>query len=285
MKAQSALLRRVMNLAALGCLALAAWAQTGSLTVMPNPATPGQSVSVSGSGFPASANITVSVAGNVQSVMADSLGSFMTGPFSIPSSAGNTMLTVTANGGGSSASASVMVQRLPTGVQPGAQTVRPGGSAHFMGSGFAPNEMVEITESGALAQSAMADSMGSFSVAVTIPASAAGQSRIYSFKGQQSGTMAGATVNVAGASASLSVSRASVAPGGSVSVTGSGFGPNEQVLFTLNGNSAGSARSSETGGVSLAIAVPAGASGAQIISARGTTSGISAMAGFTVMAP
>ncbi|SFQ70423.1 Htaa protein [Amycolatopsis rubida] len=83
----------------------------------------------------------------------------------------------------------------------------------------------------------------------------------------------------------ITVAPASVAQGGSVQVTGTGFTAGEDVALSLRGQPAGSAKADASGGFTAAVAVPAElAPGEYSVAAAGSVSKASAAAKITVTA-
>lgn len=93
-------------------------------------------------------------------------------------------------------------------------------------------------------------------------------------------------VEVAPTAGTLDAGSAPVAPGGTVTVTGSGFRAFESVAFSLDGVSLGSAVSAADGSVSAELVVPAGATlGERALTAVAAGTGRTARGTVTVLAP
>jgi outer membrane protein assembly factor BamB len=91
-------------------------------------------------------------------------------------------------------------------------------------------------------------------------------------------------VSPSGSAPNISAAPAYVPPTGITTVSGAGFGPNEQVAFTLNGTSIGSATAGSSGAVAPEkLTLPANARlGPTTVMATGQTSNLTAVSAFTV---
>jgi virginiamycin B lyase len=134
----------------------------------------------------------------------------------------------------------------------------------FSGSGFAPNENIEIYASGvgsAVLVGAIADSTGSFTAAARAPQSAYGQ-RLFLGVGQSSGKLGAASYSMA---PRLVLNPGSGPVGSVATVEGYGFGSFETVNVYWNsprkllGSATADVHGSFTGAAGLTFTVPAGA--------------------------
>lgn len=170
----------------------------------------------------------------------------------------------------------------PSAVEPGAQVT-------VTGSGFAPYEEVHLRLTTNPSRTtprtlglAIADSSGSFSVFVTIPADQAGGQFVVAATGAASGRSATAPLTVT--SATLTLSSTSVAAGETVTLAGAGFMPGETVDITMTtwpahvGNNAlGAATADSTGAFTITVTIPLSqTAGGYLVQAGGVTSGRSA---------
>jgi IPT/TIG domain len=134
----------------------------------------------------------------------------------------------------------------------------------FTGSMFAPNESVEIYTSGvgsAVLATATADSSGSFTVTAREPQGTYG-ARLFLGVGRSSGKLGAASFSV---KPRLILNPTSGAPGSTVTATGYGFGPLEQVTVTwenpstLLGTVRADIHGTFGGNAAVTFTVPAGA--------------------------
>jgi hypothetical protein len=172
----------------------------------------------------------------------------------------------------------VMLAATPT-------TTNRGGVVTVSGSGFAPNELVNLTINGVkgVAATAKANAQGLLpATGVTVP---------YSLKpGAVTITAAGATskrngtlkVTIAALTPSISLSAGTLSPGQTATVIGKGFGNKEQITLSLNGEAlvtSPQAITTTNGSFTASFKVPnALLRGANTISAIGNESRVSTVA-------
>jgi hypothetical protein len=158
----------------------------------------------------------------------------------------------------------------------------------FSGSGFAPNEGVQIYVSGvgsAVLASAVADSSGSVTATARAPQSPYGP-RIFLGVGQSSGLVGAAAFSV---KARLILSPSSGSAGSTASVEGNGFGSLETVDIywnnprTLLGAATADVQGTFSGSAALSFTVPAQApAGVHTVSGIGVGRGVHGYGHFTV---
>jgi hypothetical protein len=194
------------------------------------------------------------------------------------------------------------VSAVPANVSVTPSTIAAGGQITVTGSGFAQGETVSIKLTtnppqlgGQPLGTATADDSGNISEVVTIPATQSPGSFLVVAQGQSSGNNGQAPLQVTGSEpAVVNVNPSTVQAGGHVSISGSGFGPNESVnlLLTSNppqlgGQALGTATTDGSGNFSFPNAtIPAGTPANNfLIVAKGTTSGQQANTPIQVTAP
>jgi len=114
-----------------------------------------------------------------------------------------------------------------------------GGVVTLSGAGFAANETVDITITATTPVTAMgkADANGLLPpTGVSLPYSLVPGAYGVSAQGAASKRLARGRVTVQQLTPSITLSPAAASPGGTVTVTGKGFGPQEQVTLALNGS-------------------------------------------------
>ncbi len=117
-------------------------------------------------------------------------------------------------------------------------TTNRGGVVTVSGTGFAPNETVSLAIAGAprAATTAKADGQGTLpATGLSIPYSLRLGAHTVMATGATSGRTASAGIVVQSLTPSITLSAGTVRPGDRVTVTGAGFGRQEQVTLALNG--------------------------------------------------
>jgi virginiamycin B lyase len=164
-------------------------------------------------------------------------------------------------------------------------------SLSFAGSGFAPNEVVQIYKYGVGSEvlaSATADSTGAIAVTANAPPSPYlfGNARLFLGLGQVSGKIGAASFSP---KARLNPDPKSGPSGASVQVLGSGFGPFQQVRIfwsdptTLLGTAVADIDGSFDGSSAFQFTVPAGAAaGEHRLSGKNVYGGANGLGTFTV---
>ncbi|MBI2869823.1 MAG: IPT/TIG domain-containing protein [Chloroflexi bacterium] len=252
------------------------------ISVGQSSGTVGSSVVVSGKGFDASeTGITVTFDGNTvaSSIKADSRGNWSAN-IVVPASASGAH-TIDAYGSLSSSVPSVNFSVTPriSASQTGGGS---GSSLIVTGSGFAANETaITVKFDGAPVASAVsANTQGYWSVSFTIPATTAGV-HVISASGASTSTAPDISFTI---SSRITVAPASGSPGGSVTVTGSGFGAGETGIGVIYDGVpiASGITASPQGGFSTSIAIPPSYSGIHAISAAGPMTPATPNVSFTV---
>lgn len=154
--------------------------------------------------------------------------------------------------------------------------IAPGSVLHLYGAGFAANEPITLTAPNNLSFTISADGGGTFAVDVPIASGVGGGLHHVYVQGTASGRFGVAVFYVVGSTGqpTATVAPNPVMPGGSLSVSGTGFGAGERVeVFVYGGATTGVAAASSAGTFGpLSIAVPAGVtSGSVVVRAYGTS--------------
>lgn len=202
---------------------------------------PGTNLKISGAGFKAQENVTVTLGDGLTevNVIANDEGVW-TASVSIPP-APSGLLTIGASG------SSGQLMKADFNVTPGLSFSQPisspGSSLAIEGKGFGAGQNVSISFATTIVASPTADSEGSWNTRFIIPASPAGT---YSF------IVAGPSVELKVPyllTPGLILSETRVGPGSSVTATGSGFGANETgITVTLDQESVASGITADRGG-------------------------------------
>ena len=249
---------------------------------------PGESVTLSGTGFAANEPVNVSLAGGkTVAVTADAAGSFAAaGPF--PAGQGGTTLHLAAAGVNSAAKAEVDV---PVGglypeITPDQWYVPSGRNILFSGYGFAPEEDVILTgEGNTVMATILTDLAGAFTNLLVKTGFGGNRQSVYAFRGTMSGAAAEAAITMAGLQPYVSLNTYYAAPGTAVLLSGTGFAADEPVTITL-GSATAYAAADEAGNVTAApITIPFDATGTAVsVTALGDNSGASGST-FLTLAP
>lgn len=237
---------------------------------------PGSSLTVTGSGFgPGESGITVTYDGNIlaSNITATSQGSWTTS-FTVPQSTTG-VHSIKASG---SATQAASVPEMSLSVIPSISLSRtsaaPGTSITVTGAGFSPNETaITLTYDGSPVSTGLAASpQGAWTTTFTVPPSTAGS---HSVKATGSVTQAASAPEVnLSINPSISLSRSSAPPGTPITVSGSGFSPNETgIAVTYDGTSVAAGISANAQGAwTTTFAVPPSVSGPHSVRASGSAS-------------
>ncbi len=167
-------------------------------------------------------------------------------------------------------------------------TTNRGGVVTVSGAGFMPNETVNLTLSGVTgaATAAKADAKGLLpATGLSVPYSLKPGSYTLTATGATSKRVATATVTVAALAPSVTLSASSAAPGAPETIAGKGFGRQEQVTLSLNGEALATTPSVITttnGAFTATTALPSSLlRGLNTVSALGNESRVSAVAALT----
>ncbi len=245
---------------------------TPSIQAQPSEVSPGGTVSVTGTGFPSSQNVTLTIAPQggasilSQTVVSTSAGA-ISASLTLPVGAGSGTYTVSAQV--ASVTAATSTFQVAAGPQVTSVTpnpASPGSTVTLNGIDFAPSTSVtaNLTCGSAITPtSGTVSTSGQLTLSFVVPTTAiSGQCTIQIFSG--STTVATATLQVQ-QSSSVTVSPASAPAGTSVTVTGNGLTPGAsvtaQAVFTLGGGTTQTSTQSgfvgSTGSVTLTLAIPA----------------------------
>jgi len=242
---------------------------------------PGSFISFSGSGFGHSEAVDVLYGSNILSTInTDATGAFSgAGLFQVPfSSAGSSLnLILTGRDSGAQALVNITVGALYPEISPSSYYILPGHQITITGSGFAPNETVDININGNITGVSANSSGGFTSALITIPFGVPGNSLNIVAKGQTSGAQVTSTITLASYYPYVEASGYYVSPGTNISFSGSGFGPNEDVLLKAGGATVATLHADGSGTLaSNSVTVPFGSTGSIHYVFKGQLSGAEA---------
>lgn len=213
---------------------------------------PTQQVAFNGGGFAAGETINVfrtNESTPLTSFVTDNLGSFLdAGSINTPADAAGSLLSFTLIGAMSHAQTQVAlgIGSFYPSITPSDYYVKGNSKITFSGTGFAPNENVNITVTGnASSTQITTTALGEFSTSVMIPFSSKNMATIIA-TGAISKTSTSVDITLATFYPSITPSTYYTFPGSSISFSGTGFVPNESVTvsngvssFTISADSEG----------------------------------------------
>jgi large repetitive protein len=247
-------------------------------------APPGTVVTFAGSGYASGEQITATLAGSSTPLgtwNANASGAFTgQGAFMLPFSLRNSsaVVTLTSSQSGVSSAFAIGVGDLYPWANPSSWYILPGNSVTFSGGGFAPSEGVDIflTGSSTVLASATADLSGVFSSPTLVMIPYGSGVAHFEARGQSSGATVDIPITRAAFYPSLNPSTYYSAPGGTISLAGTGFAPDETVAVTL-GTASTSAMTNASGAFSIpSIQLPSVGGVTIPVTAVGQTSGATA---------
>jgi large repetitive protein len=207
---------------------------TPSLTTSDSQTTPYSTLTVSGSGYAPDETVDLNLAGATTTAQTDASGNFADASLTSPAvPAASYTLIGSGEASGASAVAYEYINAFYPSAAPSSYYVLPATSLGFTGSGFAPDEVVTVSNAttGATISSFTTDASGSFTDAgaFTVPASYAGQIEKFVLTGAKSNATTTTSATIGSYYPDVSPSSYYVLPGGSVGFNGSGFVPGETV--------------------------------------------------------
>lgn len=251
---------------------------------------PGSTLSWSGSGFAPAEGIHIndSTSATIASFIADGSGTFSgAGGTVIPFSARNSTVGYTVHGAtsGIAIPISITVSDLYPTVTPSVWYAVPGTPVSFVGSGYGPNEGIDVFLNPGATPIAhvTADSTGSFSMPATLTLPFGLSVAEYRFVGSSSGASASAPVTLASFYPWLTPSEYYAAPGSTITMSGNGFAPNESIALFVNDLSVGTASASALGNFApTSLTLPGTPNTTASVRAQGSMSGAIATVGITI---
>ncbi len=214
-----------------------------SLAVSGSPDTPGSAAAVTGQGYAPGEMVDFAINGTIGGhAVADSSGNFTNGTFTVPNlPTGTYQLHGTGQSSGADAIYYLYIGGFYPSASPSAYYVLPGQMLTFSGSGFAPGEIINVTSGTATStlSTITANSGGSFANAgsLAVPLSLAGGVRAFHLSGNGGHSAPDVMVTVGTLSGLISPSAYFVAPGDTLTFSGSGFAPGEAVSVYIDSSS------------------------------------------------
>jgi hypothetical protein len=160
----------------------------------------------------------------------------------------------------------------------------PGATITANGSGFQPNETVDVTLNGQDVGSPTVNGQGTWSLSFKVPQMAPGQYGLLA-KGRAMGDTASTSFTINQGGATLTFNPTQAAPGTQLTVTGAGFQAGETATLSFNGPTVSTATADTNGNVTWTFTVPPTlAAGQYGVTATGETSGVTVNATYTLVA-
>jgi hypothetical protein len=268
-----------------------------SIVLDPGLVAPGGQVGVDGSGFTPGSSVVVwlrpghSDKGTVVAHGKTARDGTFIATFSMPAyGAGNGGSVVAQDVDGKTATANLIAAGgVATAKIVGKDAGHPGNRVTVTATGFGPGEPVNVywgRVSGTPAATVTADSSGGIGpTSIPVGVAPVGNTTLV-LVGQRTRTTATVPYLMLGLYPSTAMHPYAIRAGGSVTFTGNGFAPSEQVLIYLNGSGgvpAMTTTANSTGGFSVNFVVPFGLKGRQSLTAIGNESRAAARNGFLVM--
>jgi hypothetical protein len=246
-------------------------------------AKPGTTVNLTGTGFAPNETVSI-VAGSVtQTAIADDMGD-ITSSLVLPFGQTKNSLSIVSTGEMSHATSTTTITLAPymPEVSPSTYYAQPGTNVTFIGSGFVPNETIDVSLNGTLVGTETANSMGGLTSTGTYTLPFGAKTADYTVTGLTSGASVTMDIGLAQFYAGLSLSSYYGDGGSMITATGSGFAPDELIRIQSGTNTLAKAAANAMGGFSLPIQIPYSAPGKISITAYGAKSGASPTTSYTV---
>ncbi|MGG7466613.1 beta strand repeat-containing protein, partial [Plantibacter sp. YIM 135347] len=228
-----------------------------AITATPATVDAGTSTTITGTGFAPSETVTVSIPDADPVTTTSTAEGTISVALPIPADYASTTAVVTATGAVSNTPATTnlavnIVYTTAITVDP--TTVTPGTSTVVTGTGYAPNETVTVSIPGAPPVTVQTNETGGFTVSLPIPADYVPGPVTVTAVGAVSDTPAETDITVVYTTA-ITATPGTVNPGGTTTIAGTGFAPNEAVTISAPGVTSVTTQSSATGTISAPISI------------------------------
>ncbi len=228
------------------------------LTLSSHTSAPGGTVVASGGGFAPHEGVGVSIAGGVLAgATTNDLGSFSGKPVVVPQKPAGSYTALATGDHRDQASANFYISGYYPVAAPSAWYVLPGQTLTFSGHGFAPSEVISISNVVGSAASANADGSGAFtSGSMLVPFEWQGTSRTIQVAGATSDVSIPLTIKIGTFYPQIEPSTYYAAFNSSVTIDGRGFAPNESVILSSNDTQLGQRKADGSGAVHFSLTMP-----------------------------
>lgn len=258
------------------------------ISINPSSAFAGATVSVNGANFWPGEKVSLGIGlTTLVTVTADAQGGLPATPITIPLGSFAGTHTVFALGHFSLrlATAPLVVLTARLHLQPGAAL--PGATVNVSGDSFGPTEVVRLSLDLTPLINAASDANGVLATtSITVPLTTApGPHVVYAY-GVTSQRLVTATLTVQQPRPQINLNATAYGVGREACVQGIGYGPNENVLVTVNGALVITGQADAAGRIDVCFAVPAAiVSGDNTLAVRGLQTGAAAITHFTGLPP
>ncbi|MFH1381507.1 MAG: hypothetical protein ABIH70_01280 [Chloroflexota bacterium] len=245
--------------------ASASLSTTQKLTLLPTSGTVGTSVTITGNGFGANRQITVTLGGysivtSPTTIVSSNAGDF-TATFVVPVGASRTPTVVASDG---TVSANTLFNLLASlRLNPDSASV--GSTISVSGTGFSANDSITVSFDTTQVAETASDTNGNFSTSFTVPNSYGGAHSMTASDGTYS---ASTTFNVLG---SITVNPSSGKVRSQTAVSGTGFNPSRSVNISFDNALQATTTTDSTGSFNTSVTVPLSAAGSHTITANDGT--------------
>jgi alpha-D-ribose 1-methylphosphonate 5-triphosphate synthase subunit PhnH len=242
------------------------------LTLAPVSGAPGLRVQASGSGFMANEPVTIVLGTTVLATTTANAQGQISVSLTLPQRLTAGVNTLVATGSSSKLIGSATYTVSAPTVALSATSGASGSNLTVVGHNFAANETVHVSFAGTAIAQVNTDSSGSFSTTFAVPAGTSGAVTVAA-TGVNSLVTANASFTRTGGIIRSNVNN--IAAGGTLTLTGTGFGANEPIQISIPGAVLLNIHANAQGTFSTPLIIPAShAAGVVVISARGQTTGL-----------
>lgn len=256
-----------------------------------NPSTwytlPGSAVTFTGAGFGAGEGVSVFLGASttpLAHISSDAAGAFLaTGGVTIPfMTASPALFRLVGDLSGATALAPITLASFYPTLQPSSYYSAPGSTVSIGGSGFAPNEVVDLVVGSASTTHATTNAAGTFApVSIHMPTTP-NVPVVVTSTGETSGAHANFTMAIGSYYSWMNLSTYWAQGGSPLTIFGHNFAGGESVSFLSGSTTLGSATALGDGSFTAIVAVPFAPSGPATIQALGLSSGATAQNTMTV---
>jgi large repetitive protein len=195
---------------------------------------PFETVNVTGNGFAAGETVMITAGEFTKNVVADTQGVTPAVEIPVPASDSSSLkITFTGGNVGTQATLDIGVGALSLSIDPDTYYAKPGSMITFTGSGFTSGETIAVTLNNQPFATTTTNSFGAVKYYANLPVNAGRNSSVatFTFKGNRTKTTIVREITLAPFYSSLTLSTYYAQGGSSLTISGTGFAPNEKVVF------------------------------------------------------
>jgi len=260
-------------------------APTATILLVPTSGAPGAQIRLDGSGFTPNEAVAIAQgATTLANATANSQGQISVA-VPLPQRLSPGAISLTATGSTSKISGSATYTVAAPSLTLNATSGAVGSTLTAVGHNFAAGETVHVAFNGVDVAQATVDGSGTFSTSFSVPAGASGTAAVMA-TGANSQITANASFTRVGGPTVLTLSPTTGAPGMHLTVSGSGFSPNESVTISTGNTALVTTTANSQGQISAGLTLPQRLSAGTIsLVATGSTSKMTGSAAYVVTAP